>query len=361
MPMKFYSAYNVRSSINRSLIKEHTTNDSMDVDKRETANDGVGRGEGKINGGGSGWKAGDSVCYIMSSTSFRYVICVIIVLVLVLYKTVYMNYLYLKNGVKSSTPITDVNSWNAIYTTQGNGGDRPPIEVVEILPNCGLQTICSDNAFPVHIYTGKNMTDFPKLCIMGKYVVSFNRTVGGRGINIALVEPTTYTIVVVKNFDTYEYSSSNMDEWLSTTMKDGYVAIFFTFDEASKKLTKSTRNVLYEIGSGKIQDLTYRCQWYMVTQKGIRGITPYEKITYSHRNMWAEPLDDKLCVPFQITGNAVVVDDLTNDRESLFQLCNMTSRWATTDDQSIYCNESNDGGLANGVYPSVSNYDYPTV
>lgn len=53
------------------------------------------------------------------------------------------------------------------------------------------------------------------------------------------------------------------------------------------------------LGSGKIQDLWYRCQWYMVTQKGIQGITPYEKITYSHKNNWADVLDDKLCVPFQ--------------------------------------------------------------
>lgn len=52
-------------------------------------------------------------------------------------------------------------------------------------------------------------------------------------------------------------------------------------------------------GSGKIQDLGYRCQWYMVTQKGIHGITPYEKITYSHKNNWANVLNEKLCVPFK--------------------------------------------------------------
>lgn len=57
--------------------------------------------------------------------------------------------------------------------------------------------------------------------------------------------------------------------------------------------------MLYSLGSGKIQDLLYRCQWYMVTQKGIEGFTPYEKITYSHKNNWADVLDDKLCVPFQ--------------------------------------------------------------
>lgn len=79
-------------------------------------------------------------------------------------------------------------------------------------------------------------------------VMSFNRTAGGRGINVAVIESTTYTIMDVKNFDTYEYNSSNLDEWLDHMVKVGDVVIFFTFDEASKKLTKNTRNVLYNMG-----------------------------------------------------------------------------------------------------------------
>jgi len=79
-------------------------------------------------------------------------------------------------------------------------------------------------------------------------VMSFNRTAGGRGINIAVIEPTTYTIIAVENFDTYEYNSSNLDDWLDHMVKIGDVVIFFTFDEASKKLSKHTRNVLYYMG-----------------------------------------------------------------------------------------------------------------
>lgn len=79
-------------------------------------------------------------------------------------------------------------------------------------------------------------------------VMSFNRSAGGRGINVAVVEPTTYSIMSVKNFDTYEYNSSNLDEWLENMVQIGDVVIFFTFDEASKKLTKTTRNILYNMG-----------------------------------------------------------------------------------------------------------------
>lgn len=78
--------------------------------------------------------------------------------------------------------------------------------------------------------------------------MSFNRSVGGRGINVAVIEPKTYTIMAVNNFDTYEYNSSNLDVWLENMVKTGDVVIFFTFDEASKKLTKNTRNILYNMG-----------------------------------------------------------------------------------------------------------------
>lgn len=97
----------------------------------------------------------------------------------------------------------------------------------------------------------------------------------------------------------------------------------------------------------------------MVTQKGIKGITPYEKITYSHKNNWAEVLDDKLCVPIQseyrlliadirvehnvfffffrftVDGNPIVADDLTNYQPTF---CNTSLIWA--DEFSEYCNES---------------------
>lgn len=71
-------------------------------------------------------------------------------------------------------------------------------------------------------------------------------------------------------------------------------------------------------GSGKIQDLWYRCQWYMVTQKGIQGITPYEKITYSHKNNWADVLDEKLCVPFQSELRILSIIESTADYIAIF-------------------------------------------
>lgn len=42
------------------------------------------------------------------------------------------------------------------------------IEISEILPNCGIKEQCPEESFPVHIYTGQDKDDQPKLCIRGK-------------------------------------------------------------------------------------------------------------------------------------------------------------------------------------------------
>ncbi|XP_050527553.1 uncharacterized protein LOC126897747 [Daktulosphaira vitifoliae] len=362
MPMRYYnSIYNHKSSISRNSIKKYRKKNGFgllpSVNKRVTTRVNIG-GDGERTADDEDTcsgraKSGYSVLDILSSSSFRFVMCAIIVFAVLLYKTFFTDSFYsIYHRVEPSTAITTRSSRNASEVMLGDDDDgekTPSVEVIEISPNCGLQTICPDNTFPVHVYTGRNTTDFPKLCVMGKYIVAYNRSVAGRGINVVLVEPSTYTVAALKNFDTYERSSSEMDVWLEaarSSMKSGHVAIFFTFDEASKKLTKNSRNALYEMGSGRIQDLRYRCQWYMVTQKGIRGITPYEKITYSHKNVWAEPLDDRFCVPFKIEGNAIVVDEPTDYRSS-YQFCNKPtsgSKTTAVDDQygGGDCDESND-------------------
>lgn len=38
----------------------------------------------------------------------------------------------------------------------------------DVVPNCGLPVACSADQFAVHLFTGKDNTIYPKLCIDGK-------------------------------------------------------------------------------------------------------------------------------------------------------------------------------------------------
>lgn len=59
----------------------------------------------------------------------------------------------------------------------------------------------------------------------------------------------------------------------------------------------SVTDVFLSAGSSKVQDLHFRSQWYMVSQKGIRGFTPFEKVTMAQNGNWGDLIDERFCVP----------------------------------------------------------------
>lgn len=42
------------------------------------------------------------------------------------------------------------------------------IAVSNMVKNCGLRESCKLDEFPVHVYTGKNDKDEPKICVDGR-------------------------------------------------------------------------------------------------------------------------------------------------------------------------------------------------
>lgn len=59
-------------------------------------------------------------------------------------------------------PINELKSIEAQIISQDK------IVVSEVLKNCGLRESCKSNEFPIHVYSGVNHDDQPKICIDGK-------------------------------------------------------------------------------------------------------------------------------------------------------------------------------------------------
>ncbi|KAF4533181.1 hypothetical protein B566_EDAN001723 [Ephemera danica] len=160
------------------------------------------------------------------------------------------------------------------------------IDVGEILPNCGLAQQCDDESFAIHVFTGSGKEDGPQLCILG---AGLNN--GGRGINAALIEPISLRVVSVKNFDTYAGDSTQLETWIQSEILVGDIVIFFTFDEASKELSSFAKKLIFELGSYRVQELHFRSQWFMVSQRGIIGFTPYEILHAATHSRWADAIN----------------------------------------------------------------------
>ena len=129
----------------------------------------------------------------------------------------------------------------------------------------------------------------------------------------------TKTLVSVSNYDTYNKDASAFESLL-LSLRQNDILILLTFDEPSSKLSRVSRLLLHEIGSGKAQNVNFRTSWYLITQKGMKGYSPFEEIhlpdskassvtsppfpsilgkTTGPKSVWAKPHEIRMCAPLQ--------------------------------------------------------------
>lgn len=200
-----------------------------------------------------------------------------------------------------TSPVVNLPIENTISLNRG-------IRALKYEPHCGLPKSCPSGEFSIHVYTGKDHSDHPKLCVDGKYVMD-GGTVGGRGINIAVIDILTKNVIDVKTFDTYEKDSTKL-ETLLLTLRPGDIIVMLTFDEPTKKLSRIARLLFHELGSSMAQNLQYRAGWYLITQKGMTGFSPYEGLNLIDSDGWPKAHDQRFCVPFQLSGQKIHPDPL---------------------------------------------------
>ncbi|KAG8225720.1 hypothetical protein J437_LFUL008105 [Ladona fulva] len=146
-------------------------------------------------------------------------------------------------------------------------------------------------------------------------------------MNVAIIEPIHFQVVSVQNFDTYNKDGGDFEAFLLNEVLVDDIIILFTFDEASKELDNNSKKLLYELGSGKIQNLHYRSQWYMISQKGIKGFTVYEQLNFAKSNKWAEVIDEKFCIPDKIPSQIVSPDPVPRDNQERVEFCQQFNRF----------------------------------
>ncbi|XP_071523625.1 protein O-linked-mannose beta-1,2-N-acetylglucosaminyltransferase 1-like isoform X1 [Panulirus ornatus] len=198
------------------------------------------------------------------------------------------------------------------------------MQVGEILPNCGLDYVCPHNHFPVHIYSGKSKDDMPKICVSGKYVIQKDINNGGRGMNMVVVDVHRMKAVNARRFDTYAMDSSEMELFLLREVREGDILIAMTFDEASRNLGPMAKNILADLGSSQIQNLQFRGQWYMISQRGMKGFSLYETLKASKGGLWS-PIDEHLCVPRQLKGQTIMPDPGVLQNDARVKFCEQHS------------------------------------
>lgn len=71
---------------------------------------------------------------------------------------------------------------------------------------------------------------------------------GGRGLNLVVVDSHRMQAVHARRFDTYASDSNELELFLLREVREGDILIAVTFDEASRNLGASAKNLIAELG-----------------------------------------------------------------------------------------------------------------
>lgn len=187
--------------------------------------------------------------------------------------------------------------------------------------NCGMTQPCPDGTVSVALETGNANLKAPSICVDGYVAIGDKVNDGGRGFNIVSLEPGTLKLKKVTHMDTYTYDSIDLELFLDS-LDDQEIILAVIADDASKRLGQSARDSLNLVGSSQIQNLRFRDVWYFIGQKGIKGFSTMEEISFqTFDGGWPRPLAKKFCVPKILPSSEVMVENESKRNDPRRNFC----------------------------------------
>ncbi|CAI9734253.1 protein O-linked-mannose beta-1,2-N-acetylglucosaminyltransferase 1-like [Octopus vulgaris] len=191
----------------------------------------------------------------------------------------------------------------------------------ESIANCGMENVCPDDSFSVHLYTGKENLDYPKICADERLLMAKGLNHAGRGMNIVVYDPQARKVKYVANFDTYKEDSTDFEIFLEE-LPTSFIIMVVVWDDAAIKLGQNARQLLNDYGSSMIQNLKFRDVWYFIGQKKIEGFSTFEQISYAKPDSgWPSSLQLFACVPFKMQGTKVRPDPMAYRNDQRREFC----------------------------------------
>ncbi|KAI1303557.1 Protein FAM3A [Halotydeus destructor] len=139
---------------------------------------------------------------------------------------------------------------------------------------------------------------------------------------MVVIDGVSKTITKMANYDTYQHDSATLEHDL-LMLRDGDIVILVSHDEPATKLSSTARLLLHELGSGKSQNIFYRSSYYFVSQKSIQGYTPFEGLSLPVSGGWGPALKFEACIPYQIDGIPVQVDETIDENDDRRKFCDI--------------------------------------
>ncbi|XP_035886863.1 protein FAM3D isoform X3 [Phyllostomus discolor] len=193
----------------------------------------------------------------------------------------------------------NADTLNAGYCTHLNSKDPSSPGVVR--NKCDLSKPCPNNFFAFKILSGAANVVGPSVCFEGHMIMSPVKNNVGRGLNIALVNGSTGTVLRQSFFDMYSGDPMLLVKFLKEVTEDMLVLVA-SYDDPGTKMNDELRELFSNLGSSYAKQLGFRDSWVFLGAKDIKSNSPFEQFLKNDPDTnkyegWPELLELEGCVP----------------------------------------------------------------
>ncbi|XP_004419930.1 PREDICTED: protein FAM3D [Ceratotherium simum simum] len=179
-----------------------------------------------------------------------------------------------------------------------------PKEIRVVKTKCGLNKPCPDNFFAFKLSSGAANVVGPSMCFENHMIMSPVKNNVGRGLNIALVNGTTGTVLRQNSFDMYSGDPTLLEKFLKE-IPDSTLVLVASYDDPGTKMTDDIRKLFTNLGSSHAKQLGFRDSWVFLGAKDLKSISPFEQFLKNDPNSnkyegWPELLEMEGCVPRKV-------------------------------------------------------------
>ncbi|KAL2803593.1 protein FAM3D precursor, partial [Daubentonia madagascariensis] len=154
------------------------------------------------------------------------------------------------------------------------GSARKETEVVKT--KCGLSKPCPANFFAFKICSGAANVVGPSMCFENHMIMSPVKNNVGRGLNIALVNGTTGTVMRQSTFDMYSGDAKLLAKFLKE-IPEGTLVLVASYDDPGTKMNNEVRQLFSNLGSSYAKQLGFRDSWVFLGAKDLKNKSPFEQ------------------------------------------------------------------------------------
>uniref|UniRef100_A0A8C9A4S9 FAM3 metabolism regulating signaling molecule D n=1 Tax=Prolemur simus TaxID=1328070 RepID=A0A8C9A4S9_PROSS len=204
-------------------------------------------------------------------------------------------WLFIRNYIKFSMETIRLPRWLA---------DSALKETKVIKTKCDLSKPCPVNFFAFKICSGAANVVGPSMCFENHIIMSPVKNNVDRGLNIALVNGTTGTMMGQKTFDMYSGDVQFLVKFLKE-IPEGTLVLVASYDDPGTKMTDEVRQLFSNLGSSYANQLGFRDSWVFLGAKDLKNKSPFEQFLKNNPETnkyegWPELLEMEGCVPLKI-------------------------------------------------------------